>query len=63
VVFRRLNVWHNRQNTIRVAARRLPTRSLYDAFSLLSLIDRQSKGRASGDPWQSIETLLLQLAA
>lgn len=63
VVFRRLNVWHNRQHTIRTAARRLATRTLYDAFSLLSLIDRQSKGRASGDPWQSIEVLLLKLAA
>lgn len=63
VVFRRLNVWRNRQQTIRMAAKRLPTRQLYDAFRLLSLIDRQSKGRASGDPWQSIEILLLQLAA
>lgn len=63
MVFRRLNVWRNRQQSIRMAARRLPTRKLYDAFRLLSLIDRQSKGRANGDPWQSIETLLLQLAA
>jgi DNA polymerase-3 subunit delta len=62
-VFRRLNVWHNRQNTIRMAARRLPTRKLYDAFTLLALIDRQSKGRAAGDPWQSVDTLLLNLSA
>jgi DNA polymerase-3 subunit delta len=61
VVFRRLNVWQNRQNTIRMAARRLHTLKLFDAFKLLSLVDRQSKGRAPGDPWQSIDTLLLRL--
>ncbi len=61
-VFRRLNVWFNRQNTVRNAARRLDTRKLFDAFKLLSLIDRQSKGRAAGDPWQSIDTLLLKLS-
>lgn len=61
-VFRRLNIWQNRQNIIRSAARRLHTRKLYDAFKLLSLIDRQSKGRASGDPWQSLDTLLLRLS-
>ena len=63
MAFRRLNVWHNRQNTMRSAARRLNTRRLFEAFKLLSLIDRQSKGRAAGDPWQSIDTLLLYLAA
>lgn len=61
-VFRRLNVWHNKQNIVRSAARRLNTRQLFDAFRQLSLIDRQSKGRAAGDPWQSIDGLLLQLA-
>jgi len=62
-VFRRLNIWYNRQNTVRAAARRLNTRKLFEAFKLLSLIDRQSKGRAAGDPWQSIDKLLLQLSA
>ena len=63
MVFRRLNVWQNRQGIVRAAARRMNTRKLYEAFKLLSLIDKQSKGRAAGDPWQSIDTLLLQLAA
>jgi DNA polymerase-3 subunit delta len=63
MVFRRLNVWQNRQHTIRTAARRLGTLKLFSAFKMLSLIDRQSKGRAKGDPWQSIDALLLQLAA
>jgi len=62
IAFRRLNVWHSRQNSVRAAARRLDTRKLFGAFKLLSLIDRQSKGRAAGDPWQSIDTLLLKLA-
>ena len=63
MVFRKLNVWFNRQNVVRAAARRLDTRKLFDAFKILSLIDRQSKGRAAGDPWQSIDTLLLRLSA
>lgn len=63
VVFRRLNVWQRRQHTIRIAARRLGTLKLFAAFKMLSLIDRQSKGRAKGDPWQSIDSLLLQLSA
>jgi len=62
MVFRRLNVWQNRQNTVRAAARRLKTRQLFAAFKQLSLIDRQSKGQAAGDPWQSLETLLLHLS-
>jgi DNA polymerase-3 subunit delta len=62
MVFRRLNVWHNKQHTVRSAARRLNTRQLFNAFSQLSLIDRQSKGQAFGDPWQSLDSLLLQLA-
>ncbi len=62
MVFRRLNIWQNRQNTVRSAARRLNTRQLFGAFKQLSLIDRQSKGQAAGDPWQSLDTLLLQLS-
>jgi len=63
MVFRRLNIWYSRQNTVRAAARRLTTRKLFEAFKTLSLIDRQSKGRAAGDPWQSIDALLVQLSA
>ena len=62
VAFRRLNVWRNRQGVVRSAAKRLDTRQFYEAFKLLSLIDRQSKGRAAGDPWQSVDALLIQLA-
>ena len=61
-VFRRLNVWANRQAIVRSAARRLDTRKLFEAFKMLSLIDRQSKGRAAGDPWQSVNDLLRHLS-
>ena len=63
MVFRQLNVWQNRQNVVRAAGRRLHTEQICAAYKLLSLIDRQSKGQAAGDPWQSIDDLLLQLAA
>ena len=62
MVFRRLNVWQNRQAIVRSAARRLNTRKLFEAFKLLSLIDRQSKGRAAGDPWKSVDDLLCHLS-
>lgn len=62
MVFRRLNVWQNRQHTVRTAARRLGTLKLFKAFKMLSLIDRQSKGRAAGDPWQSVDSLIYQLS-
>jgi DNA polymerase-3 subunit delta len=63
VAFRRLNIWFRRQQVIRAAARRLNTRALYDAFELLALIDRQGKGQARGDTWQTIDQLMLRLAA
>jgi DNA polymerase-3 subunit delta len=62
MVFRRLNIWQNRQHTVRTAARRLGTLKLFTAYKMLSLIDRQSKGRAAGDPWQSVDKLMIQLA-
>jgi DNA polymerase-3 subunit delta len=62
LVFRRLNIWYNRQSIVRAAARRLHTRKLYEAFKLLALMDRQSKGRAAGDAWQSLDSLLVQLS-
>lgn len=62
VAFRKLNVWYKKQGVIRSAAQRLDTRKLFEAFKILSLLDRQSKGRAAGDPWRSIDKLLLQLS-
>lgn len=62
-VFRNLRVWQSRQAATRSAARRINTRLFYNAFKQLALIDRQSKGRASGNPWQALDELLMMLAA
>jgi DNA polymerase-3 subunit delta len=61
-VFRRLNVWQSRQGALRGAARRLNGKRLAEAWSRLSELDRQSKGRASGDPWHSLDRLVVRLA-
>ncbi|MEM1410807.1 MAG: hypothetical protein AAGH19_00505, partial [Pseudomonadota bacterium] len=60
-VFRRLNVWQARQGVLRGAARRLNGKRLAEAWARLSELDRQSKGRASGDPWQSLDQLVVSL--
>ena len=61
--FRTLNIWRSRQNPMRRAADRLDMSRLFDAFSRLSLIDRQSKGRAEGDPWHGLDHLVCALCA
>ncbi len=60
-VFRRLNIWRGRQGPMRAAAARVSTASLDDAFGRLSLIDRQSKGQADGDPWHELDRLVCAL--
>lgn len=59
--FRQLNIWRNRQKPMSAAARRVGSRRLLNAFSRLSLIDLQSKGRAPGDPWQELDQLVCSL--
>ena len=39
--------------------RRLTEPALGQSFQALALIDRQSKGRAGGDPWQTLDRLLV----
>jgi len=56
--FRRFGVWPARQGPLRAAVRRLSATQFGDAFRALALIDRQSKGRAEGDAWQSLDRLL-----
>ena len=56
--FRRMGVWQARQGAMRRAARRLDAARFGDALRTLSLIDRQSKGRAAGDPWQTLDRLV-----
>jgi DNA polymerase-3 subunit delta len=60
-VFRRFNVWSTRQGPMKAAIRRLPDSALDESFRSLALIDRQSKGRATGDPWQTLDGLLWHL--
>lgn len=57
-VFKRLRIWPARQGAIRDAGRRLGAGGCGEAFRRLSLIDRQSKGRADGDVWQTLDRLL-----
>jgi DNA polymerase-3 subunit delta len=57
-VFGKLHIWPARQAPIRQALRRLSEFDFGDSFRALALIDRQSKGRAPGDPWQTLDRLL-----
>jgi DNA polymerase-3 subunit delta len=60
-VFGKLRVWQSRQGPMRQLLRRLNETALGESFRALALIDRQSKGRAGGDPWQTLDRLLVRL--
>ncbi len=60
--FARNRVYQIHQPQMRQALRRIPAKTLSASFSTLSKIDQQSKGQRSGDPWQTLEQLLLDLA-
>jgi DNA polymerase-3 subunit delta len=57
-VFGRLRIWPARQGAMRSAIGRLSLFHFGQVFRALGLIDRQSKGRASGDAWQTLDRLL-----
>lgn len=59
--FSRARVWPARQGPIKLAAERLSARDMGRVFRCLALIDLQGKGRAAGDPWRSLDDLLLFL--
>lgn len=61
--FSRLRVIKMVQPSFRQALRRLSEKQIGDSFQALSLVDRQGKGRASGDPWQTLDQMLLELCA
>jgi len=61
--FGKLRVWQSRQGQIRQAIGRLSAENFNDCFRGLSLIDRQSKGRARGDAWETLDRLLWFLCA
>jgi DNA polymerase-3 subunit delta len=60
-VYRRLRVWPARQGPMRRALGRLTAYQVGEVFRALGLIDRQSKGRAAGDAWQTLDRLLWYL--
>ena len=57
-VFGRLRIWPARQAPMRKALGRLSEFQFAEVFRALGLIDRQSKGRASGDAWQTLDRVL-----
>lgn len=61
--FRQLNIWRSRQGAMRSAIRRIDDSRLDRAFRSLALMDRQSKGRADGDPWHALDRLVCGLCA
>jgi len=60
-VFGRFRIWPARQTAMRQALGRLSKSDFDASFRTLSLIDRQSKGRAPGDAWQTMDRLLVNL--
>jgi DNA polymerase III delta subunit len=60
--FARNRVFKLNQPLVRQAVRRIPASTLAATFSALSRIDRQSKGQDQGDPWQTLEQMLVGLA-
>lgn len=59
--FSRARVWPMRQGPMKMAAQRLSSRDMGRAFRCLSAIDLQGKGRQPGDPWRTLDALLLFL--
>jgi DNA polymerase-3 subunit delta len=60
--FSRFRVFGMHQAGVRQVVRRIPASKLSAAFTSMSLIDRQSKGQEPGDPWQTLDKLVLDLA-
>jgi DNA polymerase-3 subunit delta len=59
--FKRMRIWQARQTPIRQALGRLTAEHLDRSLTSLALIDRQGKGMARGDPWQTLDRLLCDL--
>ena len=59
--FSRARVWQMRQAPMKMAAGRLRQDDFGKAFRLLKTIDLQGKGRATGDPWLTLDRLLVFL--
>ena len=57
----RLRIFKPLQAVFRQAVHRLPEHRIDDAFRALTQIDLQGKGRAPGNPWQTLNVMLLAL--
>jgi DNA polymerase-3 subunit delta len=55
-------VWRNRQPAMQAALKRLSEAALARGERLCLAIDGAAKGFAPGDPWQTLDQLLLLLA-
>lgn len=60
--FRAHGVWESRQARVLTALKRLPTASLRRLVACCSAVDRQIKGLATGDPWQTLAAIADELA-
>ena len=59
--FRQSRVFGLMQPAMRQAVRRLTADQIDQSFRFLAMADRQSKGQAAGDPWQTLDEMLLGL--
>lgn len=59
--FSSARIWPMRQGSMKMAAQRLTLRDLGAALRCFSTIDLQGKGRQAGDPWRTLDALLLFL--
>ncbi len=58
-----LRLWGNKQQDAFVAAKRLSVTRLMQALQICALVDRQIKGAESGDAWECLQALLLDLSS
>ena len=59
--FSRARVWPMRQGPMKMAARRLTRDQLGRAFRALATIDKQGKGQSHGNPWRTLDDLVMFL--
>ncbi len=62
-IFRRYQVWGNRKSLINKAVMRLNLVDLQQAFIMSAKADRQIKGQQSGDSWETLLEICLQLSS
>ncbi len=62
-VFKKHQIWSQRQNIINMALNRLDLNGLEEILLLCCHADRQIKGRSSGDYWESLFSILIKFCA